>query len=242
MRPGAHYFPDARLNFAENLLRRSGSADAIVFGNERRTQRTWSFDQLRAEVAGFAGALARPRRAAGRSDRRLSAEPARNHRGRVRSGKHRRGLVLVLAGLWRHRASSTGSARSRRACSSPPTVISMAARPSTGLARRDGLEGLPTIERTVVVPYTGSLVARPASQRRHLGRLRRTPSASAARVRAAAVQPSALHHLFVGHHRRAQMHRPRRRRHADSASEGAPAPLRHQARTTASSTSRRAAG
>jgi len=57
MRPGAHFFPDARLNFSENVLRRSGSDDAIVFGNERRHTRTWSFDRLRAEVAGFAGAL-----------------------------------------------------------------------------------------------------------------------------------------------------------------------------------------
>jgi acetoacetyl-CoA synthetase len=57
MRPGAHFFPDARLNFTENVLRRSGSDDAIVFGNERRDSRTWSFDRLRTEVAGFAGAL-----------------------------------------------------------------------------------------------------------------------------------------------------------------------------------------
>jgi len=57
MRPGAHFFPDARLNFTENVLRRSGSGDAIVFGNERRDTRTWSFDRLRAEVAGFAGGL-----------------------------------------------------------------------------------------------------------------------------------------------------------------------------------------
>ena len=41
---------------------------------------------------------------------------------------------------------------------------------------------------------------------------------------------SALHPVFVGHHRRAEVHRPRRRRHAAAAPEGAPAARRRQAR------------
>src|SRR4051794_19672334 len=32
--PGAQFFPDARLNFAENLLRRNDGSDAIVFRGE----------------------------------------------------------------------------------------------------------------------------------------------------------------------------------------------------------------
>src|SRR5215210_210348 len=32
--PGAEFFPDARLNFAENLLRRNGEGEAIVFRGE----------------------------------------------------------------------------------------------------------------------------------------------------------------------------------------------------------------
>jgi len=37
--PGASFFPDATLNFAENLLKKTGSGDAIVFrrrGQDRR--------------------------------------------------------------------------------------------------------------------------------------------------------------------------------------------------------------
>ena len=49
---------------------------------------------------------------------------------------------------------------------------------------------------------------------------RRIPR-GADRVRAPAVRPSALHPVFVGHDRRAEMHRPRRRRHAAPASQGA---------------------
>jgi len=41
--PGARFFPDASLNFAENLLRRSDDGEAIVFRGEDRVERrlTW---------------------------------------------------------------------------------------------------------------------------------------------------------------------------------------------------------
>jgi acetoacetyl-CoA synthetase len=44
--PGAQFFPEARLNFAENLLRYRGSADAIVFRAEDRVERRLSRDAL----------------------------------------------------------------------------------------------------------------------------------------------------------------------------------------------------
>lgn len=49
--PGAKWFPDARLNFAENLLKKRGSDDALVFWNEHGERRTLSFDRLRGDVA-----------------------------------------------------------------------------------------------------------------------------------------------------------------------------------------------
>ena len=49
--PGARFFPDARLNFAENLLRRSGGGDAIVFRGEDKVARRVSWDELRALVS-----------------------------------------------------------------------------------------------------------------------------------------------------------------------------------------------
>jgi acetoacetyl-CoA synthetase len=49
--PGARFFPDARLNFAENLLSRSGSADAIVFRGEDKVSRRMDWDELRALVS-----------------------------------------------------------------------------------------------------------------------------------------------------------------------------------------------
>lgn len=49
--PGAHFFPDARLNFAENLLRKSGSSNAIVFRGEDQVERRLSWDELHARVS-----------------------------------------------------------------------------------------------------------------------------------------------------------------------------------------------
>ncbi len=49
--PGASFFPDAALNFAENLLRQRGSGDAIVFRGEDKVVRRLSWDDLRALVS-----------------------------------------------------------------------------------------------------------------------------------------------------------------------------------------------
>lgn len=49
--PGASFFPDARLNFAENLLRKTGSADAIVFRGEDKVSRRLSWNELHALVS-----------------------------------------------------------------------------------------------------------------------------------------------------------------------------------------------
>jgi len=49
--PGAQFFPDARINFAENLLRREGPETAIAFQGEGKVKRRMSFDELRALVS-----------------------------------------------------------------------------------------------------------------------------------------------------------------------------------------------
>ncbi len=55
--PGAQWFPQARLNYAENLLRHKGAQDAIVFRGEDGSVRRLSRDELRREVAKLAAAL-----------------------------------------------------------------------------------------------------------------------------------------------------------------------------------------
>jgi acetoacetyl-CoA synthetase len=55
--PGARWFPDARLNFAENLLRRRDAADALVFWDETGFRRRVSHAELHAEVSRAAQAM-----------------------------------------------------------------------------------------------------------------------------------------------------------------------------------------
>ena len=55
--PGAKWFPDARLNFAENLLRRRDNAEALVFWNELGRQATLTFAELYDQVARLAATL-----------------------------------------------------------------------------------------------------------------------------------------------------------------------------------------
>jgi len=55
--PGATWFPDARLNFAENLLRRRDDADAVVLLSEERGTSRLSFSQLYDEVSRVRQAL-----------------------------------------------------------------------------------------------------------------------------------------------------------------------------------------
>jgi len=49
--PGAQFFPEARLNFAENLLSRSGDDPALIFWGEDQVKRQMSWDELRAQVS-----------------------------------------------------------------------------------------------------------------------------------------------------------------------------------------------
>jgi len=55
--PGARWFPEARLNFAQNLLRHRDETDAVVFWGEDRIRRRLSHGDLYRAVAQFAAAL-----------------------------------------------------------------------------------------------------------------------------------------------------------------------------------------
>ena len=55
--PGARWFPNVRLNFAQNLLRHKDDRAAIVFRNEWGHQREITYAELHAEVGRLAHAL-----------------------------------------------------------------------------------------------------------------------------------------------------------------------------------------
>ena len=55
--PGARWFPQARVNYAENLLRRRDDADALVFWGEDKIRRRLSRGELYVQVSRCAQAL-----------------------------------------------------------------------------------------------------------------------------------------------------------------------------------------
>ena len=55
--PGAQWFPEAKLNFAENLLRRRDTSDALVFWGEDKVKGRASYAELYRAVAQTAAAL-----------------------------------------------------------------------------------------------------------------------------------------------------------------------------------------
>lgn len=55
--PGAQFFPDARLNFAENLLRRADDGTALIFRGEDKASSEFTWAQLQALASRFQQAL-----------------------------------------------------------------------------------------------------------------------------------------------------------------------------------------
>jgi acetoacetyl-CoA synthetase len=55
--PGAQFFPKARLNYAENLLRRRDETEALVFWGEDKVKRRFTYDQLYDRVSQLVQAL-----------------------------------------------------------------------------------------------------------------------------------------------------------------------------------------
>jgi acetoacetyl-CoA synthetase len=55
--PGARWFPEARLNFAQNLLRKDDDSPAIIFRGEDMSRRELSWRALNRQVAALAAAM-----------------------------------------------------------------------------------------------------------------------------------------------------------------------------------------
>ncbi len=240
--PGACFYPNVKLNFAQNLLRFRDDKPAIVFRNEWGQKREYTYAQLHAEVARVAHAL--------------------SHCGVV-AGDRVAGFLpnmpeTVIAMLATASLGATWSSCSpdfgingvvdRFGQIEPKVLFCADAYPYGGKTFqcldkvRGVLEKIGSIATLVVVPYSGEPL--------HLSGLRNAvawPDFAGAGDHAlefvpTAVQPSPVHPVFLRHHRRTQVHRARRRRHAAAAPQGAGAALRYQARATASSISPPAAG
>ena len=152
--PGAKWFPGARLNFAENLLRRRDDATGIVFRGEDRVRRSLSFRELHDAVSVLAQAL----RAAGvaKGDRVAGYLPNMPE-----------AVIAMLAtasigAIWSSASPDFGvQGVVDRFGQIAPKVLFSADGYFYGGKRHDSIgrlgpiaERIPSIERIVVVPYT----------------------------------------------------------------------------------------
>jgi acetoacetyl-CoA synthetase len=154
--PGARFFPDARLNVAENLLRRDDDGPAIIFTGESRVQLTISAAELRRDVARFARAL----RAAGirAGDRVAGFLPNLPHAVVAALGS------AAVGAVWSSCSPDFGvqGLLDRFGQIAPRVLVTAdgyfyAGRTHDSLARvTTALGSLPSVERTVVVPYVSA--------------------------------------------------------------------------------------
>ena len=152
--PGAQWFPDARLNFAENLLRRRDDGDALVFWGEDKVKRRMSFRELYDAVSVLAQAL----QAAG-----------------VKAGDRVGGYVpnmpeavigvlatSALGAIWSSCSPDFGvqGVLDRFGQIEPKVVLAAEGYYYNGKAidclgkLRDVLQKLPSVARAVIIPYT----------------------------------------------------------------------------------------
>ncbi len=243
--PGAEWFPNTRLNYAEHIFRdKDPAALAIQHLAEGGTLGQITWGELSERVAAFAAGLRSLGVAKRRSRRRLPPERPRGARRLPRLSVHRRDLVVVLTRLRRplgHRPlrpdRAQGPPRRRRLHLRRQALRPHGRRPraSRPRCRRSPTPfSSPTSTRTPTPPRLAHGIA--WDRRSRQGR-RRT-----ARVRARAVRPPPLGPLLLGHDRPPQGHRPGTRRHPPRAPEEDAPPRRRAGRATASSGSPRPAG
>ena len=152
--PGARFFPDARLNFAENLLRRRDRALAIRFWGEDCVQRSLSFAELYEQVSRLVQVLRGS--GVGVGDRVAGYLPNMPE-----------AVVAMLAttaigAVWSSASPDFGiQGVLDRFGQIEPKVLFAADGYFYGGKVFDGLEklrgilkGLPSVERTILVPYT----------------------------------------------------------------------------------------
>ena len=151
--PGARWFPDARLNFAENLLRRRDDGAALVFRGEDRVRRTLS----RRELYGLVSRLVQAFEDAGvgAGDRVAGFLP------NIPEAVAAMLAAASLGAVWSSCSPDFGVAGmlDRFGQIAPKLLITADSytyngKPVASLDRvARALEGLPSVTRVIVVPY-----------------------------------------------------------------------------------------
>jgi acetoacetyl-CoA synthetase len=151
--PGARWFPEAKLNFAENLLQARGPETAIVFRRENGHKQTLSFDTLRKEVGRLQSAF---RNSGLRPGDRVAAILPNLPEAIIATL-----AVTSLGGIWSSCSPDFGApgVRDRFGQIEPRFLLATDGYPYKGrnfdtLEKLAALQSaLPTVERTILIPY-----------------------------------------------------------------------------------------
>ncbi len=153
--PGAHWFPNVRLNFAQNLMRFNDERPALIFRNEWGHARELNYAQLHAEVGRVAHALKQAGITAG--DRVAGFLP------NIPETVIAMLAASSLGAIWSSCSPDFGvkGVVDRFGQIEPKVLIAADAYPYNGkrhdcLAKlREVLAAIPSIERCIVIPYSG---------------------------------------------------------------------------------------
>ncbi len=200
--PGARWFPGARLNLAENVLRPGRTGTALVATDETGAVREVSWDELRGLVGAF-----------GRTLRELGVRPGDRVVAYLPNGVEAVVAMLGCASVgavWSTCAPDIGPASAvDRFGQLDPVVVLAADGYRFGGKERDRreavatlLDGLPTARALVVVPVLGTGAAARGAAGAHLGRGGHGPPG--ARARPARRRGAAVGRLLLRDHRAAQ--------------------------------------
>ena len=153
--PGGRFFPDARLNYAENLLKRNDDGPALIFWGEDKIKMTMTWRELNARVAQTHRALAKAGIKPG--DRVCAVVP--NHPETIVAFL----AVASLGAIWSSCSPDFGERGILdRFGQIAPTLLFTCdayfyAGKTHGLSEKIAkvLTQLPSVEQTVVIDYTG---------------------------------------------------------------------------------------
>ena len=216
--PFYRWFPDGELNVCHNALDRHveagrGEQPALIYDSPvTGTRRSYTYAELRDEVARFAGVLTELGVDAGRPGGDLHADGARGGGGHAGLRPDRR---RALGGVRRVRAQGAGRPHRRRGAEGDRLgVLRHRGRPGDRVQAAAGpghRAGHAQAGRPAVILQRPQAAAAHGPERRRLGRgdaRRPTP----VDCRADAGHRPALHPLHLGHHREAEGRGARRRR------------------------------
>ena len=232
--PGARWFPGATLNYAEH---------ALALAGPRRRRRRGRRPVADARTRGPHGGRAARRRRALPCRARARGRPAwRPCRGvpadDPRDARRASCAAASLGATWSSCAPEFGTrAVADRFGQIEPVVLLTVDGYRYGDRDIDRAAevaelraALPTVRTTVVVPYLRDEAAALEAIPGAVAWSELLAEAGAARLRAGAVRPPAVHPVLLGHDRPPQADRPRARRDPPRALEGARAPHRPRAR------------